>query len=569
MNLHSPTRRAFLAGTGGLVAAPLALPFAESLTGAAEARAAALPERPNIVLIVSDDLGWAELGCYGQKLIRTPNVDRLAAQGLRFTNAYSGAPLCAPSRATLLTGLHSGHATVRQNPGGRPQRALTSADVTFGSLLKLAGYRTACIGKWGFGPEIAHQPSHPNSRGFDEFFGFIDHKHAHQYWPEYLWHNRDTVRLGRARYAPDLFLEQATRFIRRCAESGEPFLLYYPSTLPHAPSDVPGDTGIYRDRPWSRANRGHAAQVTLLDSQVGEIVRTLREAGVADDTILVFTADNGPHHEKGVDPELFDSNGPLRDGKRDMYEGGIRIPMIVWGPSLPRRGRVIHEHVAFWDILPTFADLAGVPIPDRLDGRSFRGLLDGTGYQGHKYLFWNRPRTAQAIRRGDWKAVRFHPGVAGAGPGGRLELYNLRTDIGERRDLAGRHPGIAAELNALMDASIGPDPRLPYGMHVTGGRIADAGRPLEVAVDLRNGSRETWSGLRLRLKVPPGWRVSGGGAQRPLRPGRGIRVGFTVVPPADGDGHGRLLAVAEFRAEGRRIRFQARRRIEVRPRRRA
>ncbi len=576
MNVHPPTRRAFLAGTGGLVTAPLAFPIAESLTGAAdEAQAAALPARPNFVIILSDDLGWAELGCYGQKLIRTPNIDRLAAQGLRFTNAYSGAPLCAPSRATLLTGLHSGHATVRENPEGGRQHSMTPADVTFGSLLKLAGYRTACIGKWGFGPEVPDQVSHPNARGFGEFFGFIDHKHAHQYWPQYLWHNRTTVTLNRTRYAPTLFLEHAKRFIRRSAASGEPFLLYYPNTLPHAPSDVPGDAGIYRNRPWTRSNRRHAAQVTLLDSHVGELVRTLREAGVADSTVLIFTADNGPHREKGVDPELFDSNGPLRADKRDVYEGGIRIPMVVWSPSLPGRGRVIDEPVAFWDILPTLADLAGMPVPAHLDGRSMRGLLTGGDHEGHEYLFWNRPRKAQALRRGDWKAVRFHPGIAGAGPGGRFELYDLAADLGEKRDVAAEHPDLVAELNALMDASVGPDPRRPYGMHVGGGTTAVAGRPHEVVVHLRNGSDETWTGLRLRMQAPPGWRISGGGPHPSLAPGESAKVVFVVVPPSrgllPGSSSGRssgtvpLLATAVFRAGGRRVRFHARRALAVPP----
>lgn len=579
MNAHPPTRRAFLAGAGGLVTAPLALPLAGPLTGPLtgpfagpfagtdEAHAAALPARPNIVLIVSDDLGWAELGCYGQRLIRTPNLDRLAAQGLRFTNAYSGAPLCAPSRATLLTGLHSGHATVRQNPQGGRQHPLTAADVTFGTLLRLAGYRTACIGKWGFGPEESHQVSHPNSRGFGEFFGFIDHRHAHQYWPRYLWHNRTTVTLNRTRYAPELFLEHAKRFIRRSAAAGEPFLLYYPSTLPHAPSDVPGDAGVYRDRPWTRANRRHAAQVTLLDAQVGELVRTLREAGVAGSTVLIFTADNGPHHEKGVDPRLFDSNGPLRAGKREVYEGGIRIPMIVWSPALPGRGRVIDDQVAFWDVLPTLADLAGVPAPARLDGRSMRGLLTGAGREGHEYLFWDRPGKARALRRGDWKAVRFHPGVAGAGPRGRFELYDLAADLGERRDVAARHPDLVAELTALMDASVGPDPRLPYGMHVGGGRTAVAGRPHEVVVHLRNGSAAAWTGLRLRIEAPPGWRVRGGGPQPSLAPGESARVPFVVVPPARRPAGiaPPLLATADFRAGNRKVRFHARRRLDVHP----
>ncbi|MGI5286484.1 sulfatase-like hydrolase/transferase [Nonomuraea polychroma] len=555
MNLNPPTRRTFLASTGTLATTTL-------LGTAGRAQAATLPSRPNVVIILADDLGYGQLGCYGQKMIHTPNLDRLAAQGLRFTSAYAGAPVCAPSRTCLLTGLHTGHSTVRENPLGGPDLPLTSADVTFASLLKLAGYRTACIGKWGFGPEIAGQPSHPNARGFGEFFGFIGHKHAHQYWPDYLWHNRDTITLNGTAYAPDLFLRRAQKFITSAAVAGEPFLLYFPTTLPHSPSDVPGTAGRYENEPWTRANRRHAAQVTRLDAHVGQIVQTLHEAGVADSTVLLFAGDNGPHREKGVTPRLFDSNGPYRADKGDLYEGGIRVPMIAWSPSLPNPGRVIDEPVAFWDVLPTLADLANVPVPAHLDGISLRGLLHESGFNGHSYLLWNRPARVQAIRRGSWKAIRFAPGIAGAGPDGRFELYDLSVDRGERNNLAQVRPQLAAELNALMDASIAPDPRLPYGMQLTS--TADvADQPQTVAVTVHNGSTAAWTDLRIRLHAPAGWQVTGEGRHAPLQPGASATVHFTLNPSARATPVGTLTATARFSTRGKHVRFGARRKINA------
>lgn len=555
----SPSRRAFLAGAGGLLTTGLV-----GTGGAAAAKASStrLPDQPNFVIILADDLGWGEVGCYGQKKIKTPNLDRLAAEGIRFTNAYSGAPLCAPSRAALLTGLHNGHSTVRENPEGGPQGSLVSADLTFGELLELAGYRTACIGKWGFGPEVPGQPSFPLKRGFDEFFGYINHRHAHNYWPDYLWDGNQKVHLGGRFYAPNLFLDRAKRFIRSSAKAGRPFLLYFPTNLPHAPSEVPGDAGRYKNKPWTRANRRHAAQVTLLDDYVARLVETLHAAGVAHNTIVLFTSDNGPHREKGVTPWLFDSNGPLRADKRDMYEGGIRVPLIVWSPSLPRSGAVVDEPVAGWDLLPTLADLAGVPIPDRLDGRSFRGLLTGSSYTPHDYLFWNRPRKAQAIRRGDWKAIRFAPNIAGAGPEGRFELYNLATDLGERNNVAADHPDLVAELDALMDSSVGFDPRVPYGLRVKTDRRVVLGAPHEVTVTLINGSKEPWRDVRIRLDVPPGWRVRGATRHGVLQPGDRLSVTFHVTPPRGGRPKPEALqARAVFSAQGRMVRFRKRRSV--------
>ncbi|MEV4838156.1 sulfatase-like hydrolase/transferase [Nonomuraea sp. NPDC049486] len=527
--IPAPSRRTLLAGAlAGL-----------SVPAAASPAQAALVSRPNFLVILADDLGWGEIGINGQKKIVTPNIDRLAADGVRFEAAYAGAPLCAPSRCSLLTGLHAGHSTVRENPEGGPQRALREGDLTFAELLQLAGYRTACIGKWGFGPELPGQPSHPNERGFDEFFGYISHRHAHQYFPSYLWRNGGKVAITGKKYAPDLFLRQAVDFIKK--PSDRPFLLFFPTNLPHSPSEVPGNAGRYKDKPWSRANRRHAAQVTLLDSYVGELVGALREAGVADDTIVLFMSDNGPHREKGVTPRLFDSNGPFRADKRDLYEGGIRVPLIAWSPKM--RSRVETRPVAYWDLMPTLADLAEVPVPDGIDGRSFRGMLSGGSGPDHDHLIWNRPRKAQAIRRGRWKAIRFAPGVEGAGPDGRIELYDLDEDLGERKDLAAIRPDVVSELMDLLDRSIGPDPRRPYGLRVT----ASGDR---VTVTLVNGSAVTWRKVRLGLTLPRGGKVTARREVAELLPGEETSATFRVP------GRGLVTGSAAFRSGKKRHTFR-------------
>ncbi|MEO3870262.1 arylsulfatase [Nonomuraea sp. B12E4] len=532
--INGPTRRTLFAGT----LAGLALPTltAEGVEAETAKGAAGLPSRPNIVVILADDLGWGEVGFQGQRQISTPNLDRVAAEGVRFTTAYSGAPLCAPSRCALLTGLHAGHGTVRENPEGGEQHALTSADLTFAELLQLSGYRTACIGKWGFGPERAGDVSHPNQRGFDEFFGFITHKHAHQYFPKYLWHNGSKVQLDGKTYAPDLFRKRAIEFIKD--DHDDPFLLYFSSILPHSPSQVPGDAGPYQHKPWTLANRRHAAQVARLDSDVDTLVRTLREAGIADNTLVVFTSDNGPHREKGVTPELFNSNGGFRGDKREVYEGGIRVPLVAWSPAL--KPRVVNQPVASWDLLPTLADLADVPVPANLDGLSFRRALTGGDAPEHDHLVWNRPHKAQAIRRGRWKGVRYSPHISGAGPDGRVELYDLDDDPGERKDLAASHPDLAAELMATLDESIGPDPRLPYGLRtkLTGG---------QVVVTLYNGSKVPWRKVRLGLD---GSRRARSQTVAQVEPGETVAVGF---PVRAGE---RITARADFLAAGRSQTFR-------------
>ncbi|GAA0950750.1 arylsulfatase [Actinocorallia libanotica] len=439
--------------------------------GAAQARAAT-DTRPNLILVVADDLGYGALGSYGQKKIRTPVLDRMARQGLRFTQAYAAASVCAPSRCSLYTGLHTGHSRVRQNPRAGLPNGLREEDTTFAEALRDAGYRTGLFGKWGLGPERGGQPSHPNARGFQDFYGYINHRHAHDYYPEHLWRDGERVRLKANRqgrqgaYAPDLLRDRAVSFIKKSGE--KPFLLVYTPNLPHSPSDVPG-LGRYRNKPWPRADRGHAAQITLLDSHLGDLLDALPKGRR---TIVLVTSDNGPHEEGGVDPDRFDANGRLRGYKRNLYEGGIRVPLIAWGPGLVKRGRSsrVTQHT---DLFPTLAEFAKAAVPRHLDGTSLRGtLIGGRGQAPAKHLYWYRSEThstrranaaengsvtrmAEAVRQGDWKLVRFAPGSGRprSDSGWRTELYDLGKDPGERRNLASRHPEVVIRLSRLASAS--------------------------------------------------------------------------------------------------------------------
>nr|WP_043456417.1 sulfatase-like hydrolase/transferase [Streptomyces fulvoviolaceus] len=533
-----PSRRRFLTGAA---AAPVAL----AATSACEAgdetqraldnkQASAVPAvqspsgRLNFVVILADDLGYGELGSYGQKLIQTPRLDALAADGLRFTDAYAAAPVCAPSRCSLLTGLHSGHATVRENPWGPGgQGALTDRDFTFAEALRTLGYRTGAIGKWGFGPEAPDQPSHPNSRGFEEFYGYLTHHHAHDYFPEYLWHNGTREEIpdnkGGARevYAPDLIEERALSFID--AHRDEPFLLYLAPTVPHAPSQDP-DAGEYADRPWTGPNKRHAAQVTSFDTLVGRVTDRLTERGIAGRTVVLVTSDNGPHEEGGTDPELFDGNGPLRGIKRNLYEGGIRVPFIAWSPRHIPSGTT-DRPTPLTDLLPTLADLAGAPAPTDVDGLSLAPLLRGRANAArHDSLYFYRnhagvtPRSdaadqgrgrrlAEALRRGDLKAVRFAPGQNRRVPDGQweVELYDLARDPGEQRDLAAARPAQADALMKLMRESWVPTyRRTPFGITL---EVTGQGPEFTVTATLANGSARPWNAPRLTLDAPSGWKL--------------------------------------------------------------
>ncbi|TDE00215.1 arylsulfatase [Jiangella asiatica] len=467
-------RRRFLASS----AAVAATATAGSITPAA-AQAHGRP--PNIVFVLADDLGYGELGSYGQELIRTPNLDRLATEGMLFSQFYAGAAVCAPSRCTLLTGRHTGRCSVRTNPLEGPASAgmLTPDEPTFGNVVRAAGYRTGLFGKWGFGPEEAGHHSHPGPKGFEEFFGYITHNHAHTYYPDYLWENDRTVSVpenadgARGAFAPDLFAARALDFVERHRD--EPFLLVLSTNVPHFPQDVP-DLGEYADLPWRDAEKAHAAQITRMDADVGRIVDLLERLSLAQDTLVFVTSDNGPHQEGNprLDPLFFDATGPLRGIKRNLYEGGIRVPMLVWGPGLlkGRPGTVIHDAWTTWDVLPTLAEIAGAPVPSDLDGDSMGPvLLPGTDpAPGQRaYLYWYRlerfqsplsnatdqgrgRQVCEALRRGQWKAVRFAPGTDRSVPDEEweVELYNLGRDPGEQDDVAVEHPQVVVSLVSLM-----------------------------------------------------------------------------------------------------------------------
>lgn len=447
--------------------------------GVAMPRAAAAEGRkPNILFILADDLGYGDLGCYGQRQIRTPNLDRLAAEGMRFTQCYAGSTVCAPSRCCLMTGLHTGHARVR----GNALVPLQPEDVTVAEVLKAAGYATGLVGKWGLGEPGT--TGVPNRQGFDEFFGYLNQHHAHNYYPEFLWKNetkyplagnveKDNIATKRVQYSPDLFVREAIGFLDR-HEDG-PFFLYLAPTLPHANNErgraegngmeVPSDAP-YSDRPWPPPQKNHAAMITRLDGDVGKVLDHLRQLGLERDTIVFFSSDNGPHKEGGADPEFFRSSGPLRGFKRAMYDGGIRVPMIVRWPDHVPAGTTSEQIWAFWDFLPTAAELAGTSAPGGLDGLSIVPTLLGQGTQPqHDFLYWefHEGGFKQAVRTGDWKAVRLAPGKP-------LELYDLKTDPGETRNIADQHPDVIASIEAYLRRARTDSPDFPVQAPTPKGR---------------------------------------------------------------------------------------------------
>jgi arylsulfatase A-like enzyme len=439
-----------------------------SVVSAAE-KAASLPEvlppAPNIVLIVADDLGYGDLGCYGQGKIKTPNLDKLAAEGMRFTSFYAGSTVCAPSRCVLMTGLHTGHARIR----GNATVPLVSADVTVAEVLKEAGYRTGLVGKWGLGNE--NTGGVPQKQGFDEFVGYLDQVHAHDYYTDYLWRYDpafkydDKVILaenqGRNKglYIPDLLTTAGANFILNNKPENlnhfRPFFLYLAYTTPHANNEegqrsgngmqVPSDQP-YTDELWPQVEKNKAAMITRLDKDIGLVLDRLEKLKLTDNTVVMFTSDNGPHKEGGVDPKFFKSSGPLRGIKRDLYEGGIRVPMIVRWPARVPAGRVSDQVWAMWDVLPTVAEMTRAKTPPKLDGISMLPtLVGGVQTNQHEFLYWefHEGGSRQAIRMGDWKAVR--PAV-----GKPLELYNLKKDLEEKKDVAGENTNVVARIEEIL-----------------------------------------------------------------------------------------------------------------------
>lgn len=434
-------------------------------------------ERPNIIYILADDLGYGDLSCYGQTHFQTPNLDQLATEGMRFTQHYSGSTVCAPSRSSLMTGLHTGHTPVRGNKGMEPegQWPMPASTFTMAKMLKQAGYITGAFGKWGLGGPATE--GDPNNQGFDKFYGYNCQSLAHNYFPGHLWDNQNKVILEKnsganfEEYAPELIHQQALKFMED--NKDKPFFMFYPTTIPHAELLLPGKymdqyrgkflpekeykgtepgderfrTGGYGTQPESHA--AFAAMVTLMDKQVGEVVAKLKELGLDENTIILFSSDNGPHLEGGADPDYFDSNGPLKGYKRDLYEGGVRAPMIAWWPGKIASGTESSHISAFWDVMPTVAELAGIQAPDNIDGISFLPTLLGEeGQKEHDFLYWefHEKGGRLAVRKGDWKAVRYD-----VSKGDRpTELYNLAEDISEENNLADQHPELVKELEEIM-----------------------------------------------------------------------------------------------------------------------
>ena len=443
-------------------------------------------QKPNVVFIVADDLGYGDLSCYGQEKFQTPHIDRLALSGTRFTRSYSGTTVSAPSRASLMTGLHTGHTPVRGNKEMEPegQYPLPAETFTLFHLFKNAGYATGAFGKWGLG-----QPGStgdPNNQGVDVFFGYNCQRLAHNYYPDHLWHNQTKIELPEnnegqfGTYAQDMIQSRALEFIDN--HSNSPFFLYVPMVLPHAELVVPEDSiirqlrGRFEEKPYKGVDSGphfrkggymsqeypratHAAMVKRIDLYVGQIIDKLKETGVYENTLIIFTSDNGPHREGGGDPDFFNSNGICRGYKRDLYEGGIRVPTIIsWQKKVPA-GRENSFPFAFWDYLPTFAQLLKQKAPTGTDGISVLPTIMGEkGQKKHDYFYFEFQEQGgrQAIIQGDWKLL--HLDVR---KGGRFELYNLASDPSENHNLIALFPLKATELKEMMKAARTDHPDWP------------------------------------------------------------------------------------------------------------
>jgi arylsulfatase len=457
---------------------------------------------------MADDLGYGELGAYGQTKIRTPSIDRMAEEGMRFTQHYSGSPVCAPSRAVLLTGLHTGHAYIRGNDemadrgdvwrdlSLEGQRPLLEGTVTIGTLLQDAGYVTGAMGKWGLGGPGS--TGAPNRQGFDRWYGYLGQRLAHNYYPVHLW--RDSTKhvlegneyfhphqslpegadpedpasyagFSGEQYAHDLIADEALAFIEDNRD--RPFFLYVPFTIPHVALQVPDEAlaeydGAFEEEPYTGPEPGvisylphprplsaYAAMITRMDRDVGRILKLLDELGLDDETIVFFTSDNGPSWVGGADPDFFESRGPLRGRKAQLWEGGIRVPMVARWPGQIAAGSVTDLPSAFWDVLPTLTDLAGTTAPTGIDGVSFLPTLYGRSYAQaeHDYLYWEF-RGGQAVRLGDFKGVRLQGWE-------RLELYDLATDLGETTDVSSDHPDIVSRIEEIMRTGRTPSTLFP------------------------------------------------------------------------------------------------------------
>ncbi|MBK5279615.1 MAG: arylsulfatase [Bacteroidia bacterium] len=423
--------------------------------------------RPNIIYIMADDLGYGDLGCYGQKTLLTPNIDKMAKEGVTFTQFYAGSTVCAPSRCALMTGMHMGHSYIR----GNKELPLREEDMTLGKLMKQKGYATGMFGKWGLGLE--GNSGSPEKQGWDRFLGYLHHRAAHRFNVDHLWE----VKNGKLNKFPmdtttntyPFIFNAATKFITE--HQNEPFFLYLPVTIPHAEMRAPTEESLrpfIKDsrsiftekpfvnvsyasyRPQEMPNAAFAAMMWQLDQDVGKLLQLLKDLNLDTNTYVFFTSDNGPHQEGGREVEFFDSNGSLKGFKRDLYEGGIRVPMIAWAPGKIKAGTTCEEPFANWDILPTLSELTDQKVPEDIDGISFYDVLHNQkAQQKHSYLYWEFFERGfdQALRAGDWKIVKR------SSSGGKTELYNLKDDIGEQRDVSSRYPEKVKSLEKFMESA--------------------------------------------------------------------------------------------------------------------
>ncbi|WP_010180539.1 arylsulfatase [Aquimarina agarilytica] len=441
-------------------------------------------KKPNIIYILADDLGYGDLSSYGQQKFKTPNIDKLVAEGMKFTQHYTGSAVCAPSRSSLLTGLHTGNTPIRGNKELKTegQVALPAESLTFAEVLQEAGYVTGAFGKWGLG--FIGSEGDPNNQGFDKFYGYNCQRLAHRYYPTHLWDNNEKVLLEgndwthKVTYAPDMIQKERIKFIEENKE--HPFFAFIPLVLPHAELIAPNDeifkkydgkfdeiphgeeNGYTTDYgpdiikehycPQEKPNATYAAMVHRLDNYVGEILQKVKDLGIEDNTVIMFASDNGPHNEGGLKPEFFNSSGGLRGKKRDLYEGGIRTPFVVKWPGKVNPGSTSDHVSAFWDVLPTFAEIAGATITNEIDGISFvPTLLNKTKLQKkHEFLYWEFPAKGgrKAVRKGAWKLVQYN---MLKGKPKAVELYNLSLDPSESNNIASNYPTLVKELSSIME----------------------------------------------------------------------------------------------------------------------
>jgi arylsulfatase A-like enzyme len=432
--------------------------------------------KPNIVYILLDDAGYGDLSCYGQQKFKTPNIDRLANEGMKFTDHYSGSTVCAPTRCSLLTGFHTGHTYVRGNREVKPegQAAMPAEIVTIPRLLRNAGYKTGAFGKWGLGaPGSSSDPV----EHFDEFYGYNCQREAHNYYPTHLWHNEQRVPLDGKTYTATLIHDKAIDFIRENKDG--PFFAFLPTTIPHAAMHAPEEfnapfrkkfaqfenkIGKYSGPEVENPIAAFAGMMTLLDEQVGQVLDVLEELGIDDNTLVMLTSDNGPHKEGGHDPVFFDSNGPLQGFKRDLYEGGIRAPLMARWPGKIKAASVSDHVSAHWDMLPTFCELAGIVAPKSSDGISMVPELmgDAKSQSAHEYLYWEFYERGgkRAVRFGDWKAVQLNLNKDANAP---VQLFHLPSDVAETNDVAEKHPELVQKAKAFFEDAHVPSPFWKFG----------------------------------------------------------------------------------------------------------